>query len=410
MNYISLDTNTWIYLANGTEPVRLLHFIKKEVEKNNITILLPQIVESEWEVHKEKTVRQGSIKHFNDIKEALERILKLLGDKGEQDILSFLLDKKDDKDYFKDFLEKFKLKKQEIEEAISDNIKLIDDLFKNHSTKIIISDKIYIKAGKYALEKKAPFKFKNSFADALIVFSFLDYVTANSIEGAMFISYNTDDFCEKKGGKKYLHPDLQEEFEKAKSLFFKIVGEAINTIEKDIVSKEELYFIEEMQNDENWSYEPEFCQVCQENNDRLNAVTFGRPYELNDERLSAKVNSDKGKFDFAENTIQPLTEKPIATIEVGHCDWCNTEHFICINCGTINPVWDGEYNERKECEGCGLNYFIKRTHDGDGIEEIEYTIPKDTVTCQKCGQEFDEEDIIENICVDCEVEYSHGEK
>ncbi|MEA5406045.1 hypothetical protein VB776_24110 [Arcicella sp. DC2W] len=71
MHYISLDTNTWIYLANGTEPVRLLHFIKQEVERGNITILLPEIVSSEWDLHKDKTVRQGSIKHFNDVQEAL---------------------------------------------------------------------------------------------------------------------------------------------------------------------------------------------------------------------------------------------------------------------------------------------------------------------------------------------------
>lgn len=360
MHYITLDTNTWIYLANGTEPVRLLHFIKREVEKNNITILLPEVVENEWEVHKEKTVRQGSIKHFNDIKEALERILKLLGDKGEKDILSFLLDEKDDKDYFKDFLEKFKLKKREIEDAISDNIKLIDDLFKNYSTKIKIKDEVYIKAGKFALEKKAPFRLKNSFADALIVFSFLDYVMSNSIEGSLFISYNTDDFCEKKEGKKNLHPDLVKEFEDAKSNFYKIVGEALNTIEQDIVSKEELELIEEMQNDENWSYEPEICQVCQENNDRFNAVTFGRPCELIDERLSPRANPNTRKYNFAENSIQPLTDNPITTIEVGFCDWCNTEHFICINCGATNPIWEGEYNERKECEGCGLNYIINR--------------------------------------------------
>lgn len=410
MNHITLDTNTWIYLANGTEPVRLLHFVKREVEKNNITILLPEIVESEWEIHKEKTVRQGSIKHFNEVKEALEKILKLLGDKGEKDIISFLLDAKDDTDYFKDFFDKFKLKKREIEEAISENIKLIDDLFKNHATRIAIKDEIYKKAGEFALEKKAPFKLKNSYADALIVFSFLDYVKTNSIENSLFISYNTDDFCEKKYGKKFLHTDLEQEFIDAKSHFYKTVGEAINTIEKDIVSKEELELIEEMQNDESWNYEPEICQVCRENNDHLNAVTFGKLYELNDERLSTLINPQQQKFDFGENTFQPLTERPIKTIEVGYCDWCNTEHFKCINCGSTNSIWDGEYNKRKECEGCGLTYIIKSSFDGDGIEDVEYTIPSDTAICQKCGKEFDKDEITGNLCVDCEDEYSYGEK
>lgn len=411
MHYITLDTNTWIYLANGTEPVRLLHFIKREVEKNNITILLPDIITKEWEIHKEKTVRQGSIKHFNEVKEALERILKLLGDKGERDILSFLLDENDDKDYFKDFLEKFKLKKKEIDEAISDNIKLIDELFKSHSTKINIKDEVYIKSGHFALEKKAPFKLKNSFADSLILFSVLDYVKSNAIEDAIFISYNTDDFCEKKEGKKTLHSDLVEEFKNAKCHFYKIVGEALNTIEKNILSNEELDLIEEMQNDESWNYEPEFCQVCQENNDRLNAVTSWRSYDLKDERISGNVNPTQSKFDFSKNTIQPISKEPITTIEVGHCDWCNSEHFKCINCQTVNAIWDGEHSERKECEGCGLNYVINKAYDSNAVdEEVEYTVPKDTVTCQKCGEEFDEGDILENICFTCEEEYAYGNK
>ncbi len=198
MHYITLDTNTWIYLANGTEPVRLLKYIKQEVDKGNITILLPEIISKEWEAHKDKTVRQWSIKHFNDVTEAMKVILKLLGDRGERDTLRFLFEERDEKDYFKDFIDIFKKKKKEIEDAISDNINLIDSLFKTKCTVIEIKDEVYVKSGQFALEKKAPFKFKNSFADALIVFSFLDYVKSNSIQNAMFITYNTDDFCEKK--------------------------------------------------------------------------------------------------------------------------------------------------------------------------------------------------------------------
>ena len=176
MHYITLDTNTWIYLANGTEPVRLLNYINTEVNKGNITILLPETVIKEWEEHKDKTVRKGSLNHFKDVKIALNKILKLLGDKGEKDVFSFLLDKKDETDYFKDFIDSFDKKKEEVENAVSANIELIDILFKTKSTIIAIKDKTYVKSGKFALEKKAPFKQKNSFADALILFSFLEYI------------------------------------------------------------------------------------------------------------------------------------------------------------------------------------------------------------------------------------------
>ena len=124
MHYIALDTNTWIYLANGTEPVKLLHFIKDEVEKENITVLLPQTILNEWENHKDKTVRKGSVKHFNDINNALEQILKLLGDRAKKNIRDFFKEEKEN--YFEDFVQDFKVKKNEIEKAVSDNIKLID--------------------------------------------------------------------------------------------------------------------------------------------------------------------------------------------------------------------------------------------------------------------------------------------
>lgn len=409
MHYITLDTNTWIYLANGTEPVRLLKYIDNEVDKGNITILIPEIVVNEWEIHKDKTVRQGSIKHFNEVKIALDKILKLLGDKGEKSFISFLIDEKDDKDYFKDFIDNFTEKKKEVESAVSENIKLVDELFKNKATIIGIKDEIYKKSGQYALEKKAPFKLKNSFADALILFSFLDYVKTESIEGAIFISYNTDDFCEKKEGKKLLHPDLVEEFENAKSKFYKIVGEALNTIEEDIISKEELALIEELQNENNWNDDIDFCDVCRENDDRISALYFNqRP--LIDERNS-DIIEDPNQIEFSFSKDLPKSKKAgiYSSIEIGNCDWCSSEHFKCVDCGDINAVWEGEYNKKKECEGCGLEYLISREYSRDGMEEIEYLIPKSTQTCEKCGDEFDKDEVIENICINCENEYSYGD-
>lgn len=64
------------------------------------------------------------------------------------------------------------------------------------------------------------------------------------------------------------------------------------------------------------------------------------------------------------------------SIEAGNCDWCSSEHFKCVDCDYINTIWEGEYNKPKECESCGLEYLISRTYNREGIEEIEYQIPK----------------------------------
>ena len=411
MHYIALDTNTWVYLANGTEPVKLLHFLKREVEIGNIKILLPEIVSKEWEIHKEKSVRQGSQKHFNDIKIALDRFKKLLGDKGEKGLLSFLLfEVKEEKDYFVDFIDKFKLKKKEVEDAVNENIKLVDDLFKNYAINIETKDLIYKKAGLFALEKKAPFKMKNSFADALILFSFLDYVKTANIQDSIFVTYNTDDFCEKREGKYYLHTDLIDEFDQAKCKFYKIVGEAINTIEKDIISKEELELIEEMQNERKWNDDPEFCEVCKEFNDEYHEVIFDNSVELIDERIKNKFDPNQLEFEFGDSFVGNKINESLTTIEVGFCDWCNTEHFRCVDCGAINAIHNGNF-EDIACEECGLSYSIQEKTDRKGIvEERLYIIPNETAICEKCGQEFDKSDIEENICSECENEYSYGDR
>lgn len=408
MHYLGLDTNTWIYLANGTEPVKLLHYIKQEVERGNITLLLPEIIITEWNRNKENAVKQGVLKHYKDIKESLERILKLLGEKGERDVFSFLLPNEDEKDYFKDFIEKFKAKKKEIEEAITSNIKLIDELFEHKNATVInIIPEVYVKAGQYAIEKKAPFKNKNNFADALIAFSFIHFVEASSIEDALFITYNTDDFCEKREGKKYLHPDLKPDFVRSKSRFFTIVGEALNTLKEDLVTAEELDLIRQYQEEASREDEIEYCDGCFDNGYH-NPVYF-REQELIDERPIRNADvPNQLQFEFAIDLPKQPAGNRYDKIEVGNCSWCNLEHFKCVECGEINTVCEGEYNEKKECQSCGITYYIDHFMDSDYSEECVYKILAHMDICQKCGEDFEPDGSATNICSRCEAKYSYS--
>lgn len=407
MHYLALDTNTWIYLANGTEPVKLLKYIIGESEIENIKVLVPEIIIDEWNKNKDHAVKQGALKHFKDITEAFDRILKLLGDKGERDVFSFLLPEKDEKDYFKDFIEKFKSQRKDVEDAINENIHAIDSLFKSKKIELIkITDKIILESAHQALEKKAPFLKKNSFADAVILFSFLDYVASNKIQSAMFISYNTEDFCEKKDSKKTLHPDLIPIFEKNDCRFFHIVGEALNTIQKDIISQEELDLIREMQ-DEAESDSTQ-CINCEENVDRYSMVFFDN-VDLIDERVKidkAPTNQEILSFGNEFSKKEEKEQVIYNTMRVGTCDYCNTEHFICVECGAVNMMYDQEYGDKKECDGCGLNYLIVNEYDRKGVlESTTYTIPKNLKTCRMCGNEYEEDEDFESddeICGECE--------
>jgi hypothetical protein len=405
MHHIALDTNTWIYLANGTEPSKLLRFIEEESEKGNVKVLVPKIVIDEWNRNKDHAVKQGALKHFRDVVEAMDRILKLLGNKGEKDILGFLLEDKN-QDYFKDFIEKFKEQRKEVEDAITENIDTIDHLFKDQKIQVIeISDAIMLKCGNYALNKKAPFIKKNSFADALIVFSFLDYVLTQNIEGAMFITYNTEDFCEKKDAKKLLHPDLMPEFEKSKSKFYHIVGEALATIKKDIITKEELQLIKELQEEQEDNSER--CLVCEED-DRYSMVYF-KEVDLYDERAPEPKKQITNQLPLPNLAVKKEVVIPEAKfytgLLVGDCDYCASEHFICVECTSLNVIYDHEYGEEKQCDGCDLIYVFEREVDRKGMHwGTTYKIPKRTKTCRSCGEEYDQDKYFskDDTCETCE--------
>lgn len=394
MHYLTLDTNTWIYLANGIEPGRILHYLKRQVESGNITILLPELVVEEWNQNKDHAVKLGTLKHFTEITKALNRIDQLLGERTE-DRMEFLFGEDNNIEYFRSFIGKFKHKKKEVEDAVTFNIDLIDELFRHPKTTILKTrETILLKAAHFALKKKAPFLKKNSFADAVIVFSFIDYVKQQDIKGAFFITYNTEDFCEKKDSKKNLHPDLVPDFTETSSHFYYIVGAAINTIEQDIVSKQELEVIEQFQ-EEYFRDDLEVCKVCLDNLEKYHMVDIkSNPVDIIDERETSTGGN-----------MKPLSR--YHKMNIGTCDWCNTLHFKCPQCGNLNSVEEIEFDDKKYCEGCYLIFNINSVDDFYGEEERIFKIVDDTETCIKCGEVYKPDGSGTGLCLKCENEYSY---
>jgi hypothetical protein len=407
MHYLTLDTNTWIYLANGTEPARLLTFLQEEIDKGNITILLPEQIITEWDDNKDKAVRQGIIKHFKDITKDLNRLVKLLGHRADGGALDFLLGAKADKDYFSEFVASYEKKLEEIEQAVTDNIKLIETLFSHDATiKIAIENSDYVTAGDYALAKKAPFKGKNSFGDGLIFFSLIRYLKKNDIKGALFVSYNTDDFCQSKQNP-VLHEDLRPHFEAVGAQFYTIVSKALNTI-KDVVSQEEIALIQEMQDEERLLSLVDICQVCEGNRHGYGNDVYFREAALEDERMRFVSNPNQVEFDFAKALPIAPALKRYDAIRVGACEWCNAVHVQCPECDSVTAIVDGELGEPKECEGgCGLAFIVDRSVDEHGMPDGDtYRLIDLISTCNKCGREFENMGDGQELCADCEEEYN----
>lgn len=100
-------------------------------------------------------------------------------------------------------------------------------------------------------------------------------------------------------------------------------------------------------------------------------------------------------------------EKIFSLIEVGNCSWCGSEHFKCVNCNTIKALCDNDYDDNLQCESCGMEYLITNKYERDGLTEIIEELPHKLVQFEKCGNEFQPDQIIEDIRIDCEYNYGY---
>ena len=71
MLYIALDTNIWIYIAEGEHP-DITEFIIEKIQANQIEIVTDEVIITEWNRHKEKARERG-------IKRVKEQITGSLG-------------------------------------------------------------------------------------------------------------------------------------------------------------------------------------------------------------------------------------------------------------------------------------------------------------------------------------------
>ncbi len=214
MKYLLLDTNAWIYLANGYNTakiskkksdsyydsmfndthIRTFNDLKTKIRKREFTLLINDIIISEWnrnlidtqELIKELTnVKTNNEKNLRECKFMDSSLLLPILNSGNEKINSHI-------------------KKQE---RHIENVTAFLHKIKN---KISISDALKIYTIDLALEKQiAPFhNDKNNAADALILYSALDFINEkNSDDTLIFVTYNFKDFCENREQAK-LHPTL----------------------------------------------------------------------------------------------------------------------------------------------------------------------------------------------------------
>ena len=404
--YICLDTCTWIYLANGQEPVKFLDDLENLIELNVVQIILPAIVRQEWNRNK---LNAGShlAKSFLQIKNEIRNLSTILDKIETKPLFTFLSDDDpiDAKTELTDISNKIKTHKELLLAKVENNIVKIEHIFSNTSTiNVSHSDAVILQAGDIALNKKAPIHKKNGFADAVILLTFIDYVKSKSLLNSFFISYNTSDFCKTEKKKHFLHPDLEPIFATVNSRFFDILGKALQEIDPKLV---EDATIREIEKSIDYSCEY-YCEECDGNHGLGHEIDFSEPFEIINENNYRYTFNEPSLFDEGEIDDIVIPKFP-NTIQIGYCNHCSTQYIKCQDCDELLNLGDGfdiiyGFTEDVFKCSCGIKYKREAEFDRKGIESETWTIIDNrTDVCEYCGEEFiNKNETI--LCDKCEIE------
>lgn len=346
MIYLILDTNVWIYLCNGLDPIsgkhsdnahfELLDKLKKYTENQEISVLVNDIIISEFDRNKSHTGLNIS-KLTNKLKEGLSFIKGI--DKYTTDKIN---------------LEKIKIDYERgVISEISRNtehIKNVEKFLIENCTLIPITDEIKLKTVSLAIDKKAPFhNSKNNFSDACILFSADEYLSAwlsdveyDSVEDhrAIFISNNINDFCQKE--LTTFHPEIKQTLKCKTISFERVLPAAMNLSSKFIAEFREFQMISSME----FLCESEYCNYQQ----YLGYGLLDRSFVVDSDFV---VKYDPNQLELFPDTY-PRPKREVSYVPVGTCNICESLHIKCPECNTI--ITDFSSNEVFQCNEC-LNYL-----------------------------------------------------
>jgi hypothetical protein len=392
--YVFLDTNNWIYLANGFNPysqkhedvhLKVFDLLEKRANDGSIIVLVNKIVLDEFERNKAQT--EAKIHDINSKVKGYIGSLKPL----------------------KDFLSDSDKELQAIEKKIIDtassriaNLRKhnfnVERFLQRWTIQIPISDKQKLRAAEMAVEKKAPFigDKKNSMADALHILSFAEYVEGHydppskrlkaiSPPG-FFVTSNSGDFSDPTNKEK-LHSDLVPIMAVSGSKFYYVLHKLVNDLEEEFLSKEEQNIIEDA---ENFMY----CEVC---NYDFKDHDFSAPFELFDPHLIKGGSRDEDQLGLFKEIIVRLENPNVLTRTVS-CDHCGSNYLECPNCNELVLIRDAV--PIIECSYCHYKFKYNIDVDEKGrVHDVGFEIVM-TYECCNCGIDVEEINDI-GFCAAC---------
>jgi len=313
MIHLILDTNTWIYLCNGFDPktslideelhFKLSDWLFGKMNQNKCRLYSNYIIRLEWERNKNQTriLIEGYQKEISEKEKYLKGLRKNIE-------LYNTESKKINKE-----IELIKTKIDKNENHIGQIELILEESFE-----IPITDEHKLESVELAIHKYPPFHKKmNSFGDAIIFLSMTDFFRRYAdypfdIDNVIFVSNNTDDFCDKKNGMK-LYENLQKRIADKPISFRSNLAEVLELGEEII---------------EDFRLLDEFSKLdiieCQQS-------CKGGDYYMNDVEFEKNIHVEKNN----------------GIIKLGYCDFCNAIHVEC-SCFELYSGY-GELNINCSC-------------------------------------------------------------
>ena len=218
MASVIIDTSSWMELAKPKFH-NILDQLTEMAEYDQIEILTNKILKDEWNRHKEKTIVgiKESIRTYAKSASTIQSLLSI--EEAEQ-------------------LNNILLKYKEVEK---EQLDLAEKHYqKVNATNIAISDELKARMSDRAVSKKAPFhNSKNNMADALIIFSAIDWVNINKLiqQDLLFVSGNHKEFSNPSNINE-VHPEIYIERGNARLFFTNDIGRIIQLKESNVHDEE----------------------------------------------------------------------------------------------------------------------------------------------------------------------------
>ena len=236
MTKLLIDTCVWLDIAKTDKGEKLLNLLEKFIEENEISLIIPDIILTEFERNKER-IASGAKK---SVSSHFKKVREMVFTHAKKEIRNDIIAELNNIDH----------KVPVMGDLAYYSIEKIEELF--YQAEIInVTDEIKLKATQRAIDKKAPFHLsKNSIGDAIIIECYNDYLIKNKAQefGLMFITHNKNDFSLRNGNQKKPHQDFKEIFNSPKSEYFINLTEALHAINSEI--------IEEFEIENDWEFEP----------------------------------------------------------------------------------------------------------------------------------------------------------